>query len=848
MSLNIFKIAYRNMMRMRLLSFINLVGLTLAIAATLIIALYIEDELQFDQFWPAADKIYRVQTSYAIGDEIRLAATSPAPLAEKITANFAEDIEAITRLRWSNPTLKFDQHLFTDVIYQVDTNFSDIFALTVVAGDLNKTLQQKRSIAISQEFARQHLNFDENRTAVNTLIGEVIEITNNNITANFQVGAVYQDVKHHSILALPAIISLQTSLQNKDFFDDHSLTVYSYLKTKVDENIERGGSASVNRLKQNINAFYLQQQTQQSSALQINHFDLVPITSIHLFTDAEYEMKQTSSIEKIYLLCAVSLLILLAASINFMNVNLSKIQNSAKEVALRKMLGANKSSIYLLSLQHALLLTSLSCFLALVICEWILPLLNPLLNKALTIDYIDSYLTITLLFIITVTGLIAGLYPARLTIKQAMVNALQNPHRKTFSGISGLMRQLIAVQVIAASLLFFIALTIFMQLLYLDNQRFGFERDHMLVVNNIDHPNAIINNQKLLAAVVALPAVKQAAFSEQHPVSNMGEHAINVFEKNSTAQKKIHSLGTLAVGKHFFETYQVTFLAGSGFTQQANVPQMDNAAVTTTAVLTNSSIPSTTNDSENITEIEVVINKSVLALLGWPSAQAALNKQLISVDDFSKTPSRVYVIKGVIADIPYRTRKQLTKADLFINQGHMHALSVSFIGDSEKIEATLFTLWQNINPGIPFNTQLLGDEMAAQFIQERKLFNILAIFTLLTLAIASIGAFSLTILTIEKQRKNIAIHKVLGASNKKIIQLIQPDLKKNLLIYAALLLPIALYLTFAWLNHFPYRFSYWLLLPGYLFSVAAVYLFILKSINRKIYAVTEKYPAEMLRR
>lgn len=821
---NYFVVAVRNILQHKLYSSINIVGLAVALTAAILIMLLVRDELSYDTFWQDHEQIYRLQTTvHTPGKEASIRALSSGPAAKTLKNIFTEQIESSSRIQWMYPSVRYQNKLFSEVIYRADPEFSDIFSIPVISGNIKQALADNSSIAIDESFA---IKLFGQQPALN----KVISLNFMGKQRDFRIAAVFKDLPSNTIMNFRALIKLDDNDTPGMLDAWENMYVYTYFKLAKD--------ASISHINSRLNNFVETQVALPESFLKLRKtsdamtLDTIALQDIQHYSPAKFEMKQTGDITTVIALSAVAGLILLIASFNFINLTLTKSTQRAREITLRKIMGAKRSQLITQFLGESLLLSLCGLLLSLLLTELVLPLFNDLLARNLIVDYFDLLTVISLISLVFFIGIMAGIYPA-LVLSALSPSKTLKATKSAESKNSVLLRNvLVMLQFTISASLIVSTVIVYWQTQYVTTQNFGFNNSNMLILDNIgqEKAKAKAKQQIFREQLIRLPNVVNAAYSDQHPASDMGANLVNVTLPNNPSAGLI-SIGSLSVGLGFFETYSIELINGRSFSKDY---ALDRMSITTKETLVDSltSEVSTADGS-------VIINQKAVISFGFSNSEHALNKLV-------KVNNQTLKIIGVIPDIAFKSRRKIVEAELYRLSNAVHVMSVQYQGDPITAVADIKKIWQQFLPTIPFAYQFADQIMTQQFRQEQTIANMLGYFALLAIIIACLGLIGLASYTVDRKTKEIGIRKVLGAKAFDIIRLLVWQFSKPVLLANLIAWPLSSILVLNWLSSFAYRLDSWVLIPVFIVTGLITLSIAWVTVAGNVYRVAKNNPIKAL--
>jgi putative ABC transport system permease protein len=798
-------IALRNIVRHKLYSFINIAGLAVGLACLILIILFVRDELSYDKWIPGSDKLYRVEITFHVPDrpDIILSQTSmPLPLAMK---DQIPEVKAATRLALETPAITVGDRQFTDKVAVVDPNFLQVVPLPLVSGDPRAALANPESVILSQSTARKYFG-NENP------IGKTISIlkppcpptaaTCDNSTVPLRVTAVMRDLPHNTQLVADLMIpntsvvdridqqAKQCWVCNNNTFGYAILapgadpaTVIAKLKPILDRSVD-------------LSAFT----TIKIPGSQILQPRLVPFRDAHLTTDRYFGMKPPGSWTTLYGIGVIGLLILLVACFNFMNLATARATLRAREISLRKCMGATRRQLIIQFLGESVLMTLVALVLALALVEVLLPSYSSFLQVPLTLGYLADWpLMLAILGIAILSGLVGGFYPALVlsSFRPATVlraNTSGNPG-------SGTLRTTLVVLQFAVSIGLGIAATVvFQQIDFVRHLDLGFRRDNIVITGtNRLSPAGMEAFAQALArgpGIIGVTRSSQVAFSG----------GSNVMVVQKPGDQQMYTPTHFAVTPDYFQLYGIKILAGRGF----SVNRGEDVFTYTEGAV--ASPDQAKNEGHN-----VMINAKLARNLGY-TPSGIIGQTFI----FGK--ARMKVI-GVTADMLFEGARTPAVAMVYIYAPKFpQALSIRIqAGRTQEAMAYIERTSRAFVPNILMTRTFLDDTFERLYSADKKQGQMFAVFVAIAIVIACLGLFGLAAFTAGRRTKEIGIRKVFGARVRDVVFLLLWQFSIPVLIANLIAWPIAWYYLHGWLQGFSYRIS---LSPFYFLGAGLVALLI----------------------
>jgi putative ABC transport system permease protein len=760
---NYFKIAWRNLVRNRAFSAINIVGLAIGLASCMLISLYVLDELSFDRYNEKADQIVRVVLRGTMqGGKMNEAHVMP-PTAQAIKADYPE-VVASTRLRQGGfPTVIIgDKQYSDDKLAFADSNFLDIFTLPLLKGDQKTALLQPHNIVITEKLAAKYFGSSDP-------IGKTLFFKGEN--EPYKVTGVIEKVPENSHFHFDIFATMSgwadsrsPSWMTSEYFTYLQLAKgydYKKLEAKLPQTVDK----------------YMAPQLKKAMGVSMAEFRkggnnlglyLQPLTDIHLHSDFGYDLGNNGDIKYVYIFGAIAIIMLVIACINFMNLSTAGASKRAREVGVRKVMGSEKKELVWQFLLESVLLTSIALVLATVFGYLALPLFNELSGKNLTVRFTAiPYLLPQLLLFGLAVGVLAGSYPAFFLSSFKPIAVLKGrlvSDRKSISLRSGL----VVVQFFISITLIIGTTVVYQQLKFIQNKKLGYNKDQVLVIDSW----ALGKNQEVFKSeLMNDPRVVDVSFSSYIPAGPSYNNNYMVYpdDKNTQLVKTLR----YDVDANYIPTLGMEMAAGRNFSKEFG------------------------NDSSG-----VIINETAAAMLGWK--KDAIDRTITNTNN--EGARGTFRVIGVVKDFHFRSlHERITPLVMVLTKEAGTMLVKIRTKDVKGMLASTESLYNGFKPEQPFRYSFLDERFNSVYKAEQKTGQILGIFAGLTIFVASLGLFGLATFTAQQRTKEIGVRKVLGASIGSIVTLLSAEFLKLVLIALVLAVPAAWYVMNKWLQDFEYK-------------------------------------------
>jgi putative ABC transport system permease protein len=762
---NYIKTAFRGLMKNKGFTFINVFGLALGLATCILIVFYVFDELSFDRYNTKADRIYRINNDIKFGGNTNSYALTPSPLAAALKEDFPE-VEQSVRFNTagSNQVKKGNQNIQEDMMVYADPSLFSVFTLPMISGSPATALVEPHSLVITERIAKKYFN-------TTNAVGKVLTF---NDTAQYKITGVIKNIPKQSHFNFDFFISMTTIGASRDIsWFNNNFHTYILLKPGADYKAfaaklpdfmhKRAGPQLQSILHLTFDKF------EQGG----NYFrlSLSPLKEIHLHSNRVNEFSANGNIDYVYIFSLVAIFILLIACVNFMNLSTARSSNRAREVGVRKVLGSPRKYLIAQFLTESLIVTLLAAVIAVFAAWALLPLFNQMSGKELAVTpQIVGWLLPFLFVAIIVIGFLAGSYPAFFLSGFQPIDVLKGKLASGFKG--GRLRSFLVVFQFSISIFLIIGtLVIYNQLKYIQNKDLGYNRDHVLIVQNVW---TLGNSAKTFKQEVKeLAGVQNATLTGYLPTAGMSG-STSMFKDVVLDQKRALQTQDWNVDEDYIKTLGIKMVAGRNFSKDMR---------TDTAGL--------------------IINETAAKVLNF---QNPLNQFLYVPQDGMAKVVKQYHIIGVMKDFNFLSlRNNITPLVLLYGEDR-GALSIRV--NSANIPALMAQIknkWKDISPNQPFSYSFMDEDFDALYRSEQRVGTIFISFSSLAIIIACLGLFGLAAYAAEQRTKEIGIRKVLGANMSTIVSMLSKDFIKLVLIAIVLASPLAYWAVHTWLQSFAYR-------------------------------------------
>jgi len=794
---NYLKIALRNLRKNLLYSGLNIFGLSLGIAACLLIMLYVGHELSYDRWNPNAERIVRPVADINFGGNHHRLAVVGSIMAPEAAAELPE-IQAWCRFREYGSYLvrregDAQQNIREENVLTADSAFFEVFPLKVLEGDPRRCLTQPKTVAISRSRAEKYFSSPQ------MALGQTLVLENEE---RRQITAVYEDMPVNSHFRADLLLAMNGNEEVKNdppfWATNNNFVTYFLLRKGTDlsafnKKFEKLAADKVAVTVQQVLGTTVEEVEKTG---QYARYYLQNLTDIHLHSDLTAELAPNGSIRYVWIFSAIAGFILLIACINFMNLATARSSGRAKEVGMRKVLGGKRSSLIGQFLSESFLISAFAVVLAVLIATVAMPWYRDLTGRDLAMPWSSPIFWAALASGTVVVSLLAGSYPAFFLSAFDSLRVLKG--QVAGLGRGGNFRSALVVFQFTISVALIIAtMLVFKQLSFIQNKKLGFEKTQVIILNDAYALGDKIYTLK--REMLQHPAIENATVSSFLPVAS--SRSDQTFSKGPTIGKEdVVSMQRWRVDSDYLATLGMEIVQGRDF---------DPARVT---------------DSMGI-----ILNETAARQFGFDDPIG----QKIYVPDrnFQGAPKPEDFVEltiiGVVRDFHWSSLRDNIGALCFQLDKSRGLAAFRYKGtDTEAVIAALEKSWKSLSPDQPFSYRFMDDSFARMYEAEQRIGTIAGIFGLLSILVSCLGLFGLAAFTTEQRTKEIGIRKVLGASVTGITGLLAKDFMKLVVLAIVIAVPLAWYFMKKWLSDFAYRIDiqWWMFLLAGIVAVAIAFL------------------------
>ncbi|HEY6978642.1 MAG TPA: ABC transporter permease [Chitinophagaceae bacterium] len=798
---NYFKAAWRNMLKGKANSFINIAGLSIGLACVIFILLYVQDELSYDKFLKDADHIYQVNLDGNIGGQEFLGGGTPPPAGAALVNEFPE-IETYTRIyQPGNTVVRYKggnatENYFSEKnIWAVDSNFLQVFSYAFKEGNVATCLQKINSVVVTENTATKYFGGSSPIGKTLLLGDEKIPFTVTAVLRNLPSQSSFQFDILTPVSSYPAVkrfswswvwLQVITYVKIRDNVANDDAAIKK-LETKFPSMVKVQAASAFERVGQPFDEF-LKNGGRWDLRLQ-------RLTDIHLYSAGVGSRLTTlSDIKYVYIFSIIALFIIILACVNFMNLSTAQSAKRAKEVGIRKVLGSVKQQLVKQFLTEAMLYSFISAIIALTLVALLLQPFNQLIGKSLSFaSLFSNFIWLFILALTIITGLLAGSYPAFYLTSFKPILVLKGISSAKTSISSLFIRNgLVIFQFTISIILIICTIILFEQLRYTQTKDLGLNKENVLVISNV---NRLGNSEKTFRDELSkMPEISSATISTSIPTGyEFTDGYVPEPSGNKEQLVKDISLTSFIVDENFIPTLQIKVLKGRNFSKEFS----DSASV--------------------------ILNEAAAQQIGW-------KEPLGQYIQYPGGDNQRFRVIGIVKDFNIESlRNTVVPFALFHVSSKTYDIGKMYISarvKPGKINAAVNKLqrqWKSFAPDTPFEYNFLDEEFGALYSSEQRMSVVFTLFTALSIFVACLGLFGLAAYTAERRRKEIGIRKVLGASVQSVVAILSTEFVKMVLIASLIAFPVGWWAMNKWLEDFAYRIS----IEWWVFVVAgAVAMFI----------------------
>ena len=752
---NYLTIIIRNIRNHRLYSLINIVGLAVGLTSCGLILLWIQHETKYDQHHLNGDHIYRVlrQVKNKTSGDSYFSNGTLGPLGPALKADFPE-IEAMTRIYTGSAWIQYKDKGFRERFWVADSSFLDVFTFPLLKGNHQALLKHPSSVVVTETVARKYFGNEDP-------VGKVITVEDRYTGGDYEIVGILKDLPHHSTLRFDFLtFTVSSSPFMQRVWEVWRKSSFRPVKTYL--LLSEGTShADLERKFPDFTTRYFDSETRANTT-----YHLQPFRRIYLYSRSDYGIAGGGDITYVYLFSAIGTLILLIACANFMNLATARSAKRAREVGIRKTVGAHKLQLINQFFSESLFISLLSLLFSISLIELVLPTFEQFVG----IDLRFGVSELLIMIILTVLmGLLAGSYPAFFLSSFQPVQVLGGKHSNALKGVR-IREVLIVFQFCVSIALIICTGVVYQQLSYIKNKKLGFNKEMVVMMPLFARDRSLTSKyESIKQEFLKHPNIHRATAS--HITLGYGAERELVLPEGIDGEEV--RMRHLVVDEDFLDTFEIDVIAGRNL---------------------NKDIASDSFEA-------FILNETAVKQLGW--------KDPVGKQFTWPLNNRRGTVIGVVRDFHLLSlHEEIEPIFICKWQTQWNWLSVK-IG-RENISSTIDFMeskWKQFIPNRPFDSSFLSENLERSYLKEIEIFSVLEIFTLLAFFVACMGLFGLANFSVEQRIKEIGIRKVLGANLVDIFTLLSKEFLKLIAIAYVLALPLAYYAGEQWLQSFAYRIN-----------------------------------------
>ena len=776
MLMSYFKIAWRNMVKNKTFSMVNIIGLSLGISVCFIIMMYVQNELSYDNYNKNADRIARIEFKAVMnGGQINEASVM-APVAQALKSDFPEVEDATRLVNMGNPRITYGTQTFkNDAVALVDPNFFSVFTLPLTEGDMKTALSKPGTLVISKATAEKYFG-NENP------IGKTLGFNNN--TDLYKVTGVFDKIPDNSHFHFDMLGTMAgfKPAESPSWMDG---AFFTYLLLRPGTN-----QAALQAKFPAMAEKYMGPQIKQVMGLTLEQFRtkgnelgfiLQPLTAIHLHPRATNELEPAGNASYVYIFGVIGIFMLLIACINFINLATASASKRAKEIGVRKVIGSDRSQLIAQFLTESALLVFAALAIAFALIILFLPVFNQISGKTLAFDF--NFKLIAALFALGIIVVVAaGIYPAFYLSSFNPISVLKGKMsgvNKSFSLRSGLVvfQFFISVSLIVGTII------VYQQMRYIQNKNLGYSKEQIVTI-----PNSYFlgRNEKLFKDMMLNdPRVVNGTLSWYKPAGPTNNNNALIYPAGH--DNVLMKTENFYVDEQYIPTLGIKMANGRNFS------------------------PGIKTDSS-----AMILNQAAVKALGFTTTNVI--GQYVVQNNSNKGKDFKYHVIGVVKDFNFKSLHEAISPMVLTLQPEGGVMFKIRTADATGVLSAMKKQWDSFNTGEAFTYTFLDDLYNRTYAAEQKTAALLDIFSLLTVIVACLGLFGLVTYSAEQRVKEIGVRKVLGASVGQIIRMLSIDFLRLVLIACLIAFPLSYWGVGKWLQSFAYHVS----IQWWVFGLAAI--------------------------
>jgi putative ABC transport system permease protein len=754
---------WRNLIKNKSYALLNIIGLSAGLTCFALIALWVTDELSYDKFNTNHERIFRLTSTAKTQTGIEEAAVTSAPMAKALKNDYPE-VENTVRLRMREEIVTHDnQQVLQPGILLTDPSFFDVFSYRITRGNAATALNEPYSIILTETAAKKY--FGDKDPMGQTLMLNMYDTTG--YAAAYTVTGIMPDPPKNAHFTFNMLASFKTievarpDVLTIDGWDDANIYTYILLKKEVDY------KAFSDKIKQFYGKYIGELNNIWRS---IYFYNLQPLADIHLRSHLQHEIAPTGSITKVYIFLTIGIFILLLASINYTNLATAHSIGRAKEVGIKKLVGASRKQLVLQYLSEAVFTAIIALLLSFVLSDLLKPFFYQVTDKSLSL-FSSPLLVLFLLGVAIFLGLLSGIYPAIVLSAFKPVTILKGSFKSSDKGIL-LRKSLVVLQFVITIVLITGIIIINSQMSFIKHKDLGYNKDALLFIRVHGNTDVIKGYNAFKNELEKSPLISGMATSNSMIMGGLGTGGSETVDPQGNPLQV--NTAKLRVDTNYFNVYGIKLLAGRNFSRSASAN----------------------------TVRQIIINETAVKRIGWKNNEDAIGKPF-------KMEDTKGVVVGVVKDFHFNSLEQAVEPlVIFPSDNHFSRITLKVdIKKADKVIALMENTWKKFFPSALFDYDFVSQQIKEQYKSEERFSKIFLYFSLLSLLIACLGLYGLISYTVFQRTKEIGIRKVLGATSGRIAVILSSSFVKLVLFAYIISVPLAWYIMNRWLQDFAYRIS-----------------------------------------
>lgn len=762
---NYLKSTFRSFSKNKFYTFINILGLSIGFICAIFIYFFIKDEVSYDKYHSRYERIYRLESDFTIADKNDKFAATAVPLAPTLKVEYPEIEQSVRFSQIGNSLVKYrDKQFYEENIYYTDSSIFDVFTVPLLFGSPEEALTDPNCVIISRRTALKYFNRENP-------LNEVITIGNQ---GDFKITGVFRDLPSNTHLKYDALISGQTLVSRFGEENINSTASGAFWNISVFSYVLLAENASIDKVIAKFPEFYEKYMAELGNQIR-GSFNLMatPLADQHFYSNVQYDLP-TGEIAYIYIFGAIAIFILLIACINYMNMATARSEKRAREVGIRKVVGAYKQQLIRQFLSESVILAFIALAVAVIGVYAFRGIFVDISGKEMNINLLEHAIILPVLLLVTfVVGLLSGTYPAFFLSSFSPIKVIRG--KVNINGKGGSLRKgLVVLQFVISIFMIIGTIIVFNQVDYLNSKDLGYDKEDMVVLQIQD--TAFIRNLNVFKEeLLQNPNILSATTSVSVPGNNM---PITVMRVEREEEMVEHTLNWILVDYDFIDTYQLNLIDGRQFNKEM---------------------------ATDLTEA-FIINEAAAKSLHW--TDAPLGKKLQWQINLDGTAGMNGKVIGVIEDFHMGSlHNPVEPVILILRDDPSRFMSLKIAKDNQAASIDFIKeKWLEFDHQNPFDYYMLDEQLEQLYEGEQKIGLIFTIFSGICVFIALLGLFGLSSFIASQRKKEIGIRKVLGASTESILSKFYMEFSILIGISFIISIPLAYYASLEWLSNFAYHF------------------------------------------